>query len=306
MRSVKFINCTKEKMYIMNHLIQETRRTNRRHAFICTAITLIAMLQLGGISAQTEEEAFSELNWMEGPVTAKVGLLAEQKVPEGFVFLEEKDARKLLELTKNLSDNSDVGVIMPVDRSWWACYEYADCGYVSDSEKNSLDADEILKALKEGNREGNAERRRRGFPEMELIGWAVPPHYDEVTHNLEWATKLTSDEGGLVVNYNTRILGRGGVMSVILVCEPGELGAVLPQFKTALNGFDYRAGYRYREYRSGDPLADIGLTALIVGGAAAVGAKAGLFKSLWKFIVFIALAIGGFFKKLFGGKKQDQ
>lgn len=95
-------------------------------------------------------------------------------------------------------------------------------------------------------------------------------------------------------------------MSVMLVCDPEELPTVLPRFKSALKGFDYTAGNRYSEFRAGDHVAEIGLSALIVGGAAAAAVKTGAFKWIWKGLVLIAVAIGGFFKKLFGKGKKSQ
>ena len=95
-------------------------------------------------------------------------------------------------------------------------------------------------------------------------------------------------------------------MSVTLVCEPDKLSSVLPEFKSALRGFDYNAGNRYAEYRKGDRTAEIGLSALILGGAGAAAAKTGAFKWLWKGIVAIALAVGGLFKKIFGKGGEGQ
>ena len=255
------------------------------------------------IFAQSEESPFATLEWKKGPTTAKVGYVASQKVDSGCMFLEAADARKFLELNQNPSSSSDVGVI--VSGNWWASYSYDDIGYVSDDEKGSLDSDAILTSLKEGTKQGNAERRRRGWSELTVLGWAREPHYDESTHNLEWATKISSSDG-ICVNYNTRILGRGGVMRVTLVCEPNELSSVLPEFKSALRGFSYNVGKRYAEYRKGDRTAEIGLSALILGGEGAAAVKTGAFNWLWKGIVVVALAIGGFLKKIFGGGKKDQ
>ena len=271
---------------------------------------MVAVACMNPLSAQQEEDQsenpFVALDWKKGPTTAKVGHVASQEIKEGCLFLEAAEARKFLELNQNPSSSSDVGVLMSPSENWWAAYSYDDIGYVSDDEKGTLDSDAILASLKEGIKKGNAERRRRGWSELTIIGWAQEPHYDELTHNLEWATKISSKDG-LCVNYNTRILGRGGVMSVTLVCDPAKLSSVLPDFKSALKGFSYNAGNRYSEYRSGDRTAEIGLSALIVGGATAAAVKTGAFKWLWKGLVAVALAIGAFFKKIFGrGKKEDQ
>jgi uncharacterized membrane-anchored protein len=75
------------------------------------------------------------------------------------------------------------------------------------------------------------------------------------------------------------------------------------EFKAVLAGYSFNEGERYAEYRSGDKVAEYGLSALIIGGAAAAAAKSGAFKGLAKFIgigvIALFASIGGFFKRLF-------
>ena len=255
--------------------------------------------------AQSEENPLAELDWKIGPTTSKVGSVATQKVDDGYVFLEASEVRKFDELTQNLYSPDEVGVIAPEDGSWFAVYSWDPIGYVKDDEKESLDSEALLDALRKGNVQSNADRRQRGWDEVTLVGWAREPHYDETTHNLEWAL-LFDSEGERSVNYNTRILGRGGVMSVMLVCRPEDLSSILPKFKAVLDGFGYTAGNRYAEFRAGDRIAEIGLSALIVGGATAAAVKTGAFKWLWKGIVVAAAAIVGLFKKIFGKGNRNQ
>lgn len=272
--------------------------------FITVCSLAISVSAEDSTDIPAEDNPFANLDWKVGPTTARVGNVAEQRVDNGYIFLEAADARKFLELNENPSDGSEEGVI--VSEEWWACYSYNDIGYVSDDEKSELDKDALLDSIKENLKASNAERRRRGWQELTLLGWACEPHYDESTHNLEWGLKFSSAEE-VTVNYNTKILGRGGVMSVTLVCDPDAFESVLPQFKAALNGFSYTSGHRYFEFRPGDRTAEIGLSALIVGGATAAAVKSGAFKWLWKALVAVAAAIGGLLKKIFGrgGKKNE-
>ena len=60
------------------------------------------------------------------------------------------------------------------------------------------------------------------------------------------------------------------------------------------------------EFRAGDHIAEIGLSALIVGGAAAAAVKTGAFKWIGKGLVVLVAAIGGLFRKIFGKGKRDQ
>jgi uncharacterized membrane-anchored protein len=177
-------------------------------------------------------------------------------------------------------------------------FEFDDVGYVKDDDKDSLDAGALLDSIKAGTEAGNKERQRRGWATMTIIGWEQPPHYNDVTHNLEWAVKATS-EGQPVVNHNTRLLGRGGVMEVTLVTDPATLTETLPKFKTMLQGFEFKQGQRYAEFRAGDKTAAYGLTGLIVGGTAAALVKTGAFKWLWKALVAAFVGLSALVKKLF-------
>jgi uncharacterized membrane-anchored protein len=112
-----------------------------------------------------------------------------------------------------------------------------------------------------------------------------------------------------VVNFNTRVLGRGGVMSAVLIAGPDGLSAATEEFKSTLAGFEYVSGQRYAEYRPGDKVAKYGLAALVTGGAAAIAVKTGLWKVIvgaavagWKFIAAAAVAVFGAIAKRFRRK----
>ena len=181
-------------------------------------------------------------------------------------------------------------------------FEFDDVGYIKDDDKDSLDADAMLASIRKGTEIGNKEREKRGWPTMTILGWEKEPYYDEESHNLEWAIRGSS-EGDVVVNYNTRLLGRGGVMRVTLVADPETLTATIPKFKDLLAGYAFKPGQRYAEFRQGDKVAQYGLAALIVGGASAVAVKSGLLKYLWKILIVGFVAISAFVKKVFGRKK---
>jgi uncharacterized membrane-anchored protein len=240
------------------------------------------------------------LGWKVGPSEGKIAGRATIVIPANYRFLGAADTSKFLTLQRNLP-TSDSYTFAPDDLDWFAIFDFEDTGYIKDDEK--IDADAVLQSLKEGTARRNEERKRRGFPVLTLDGWFVPPHYDTSTKRLEWATKLSS-EGGVTVNYRIRLLGRAGVMSALLVSDPDSLENDIRVFKAALNDFSFDPGQRYSEYRTGDKIAEYGLTGLIIGGAAAAAAKTGLFKVIGKFAVFIfagaAALIGGVVKRLFG------
>ena len=70
-------------------------------------------------------------------------------------------------------------------------------------------------------------------------------------------------------------------------------------FRRAMQGFSYTPDNNYLAFVQGDKVAEYGLTGLVVGGAAAVASKAGVFKYIWKLIVASLAGLGTLLKKLF-------
>ncbi|MBW1794180.1 MAG: DUF2167 domain-containing protein [Deltaproteobacteria bacterium] len=266
--------------------------------------TLIAFGLMFSVAAHPQTPNLEEVKWQQGPSIGNLSGTAEVRVPAGYVFAGANDTRVLMEAMQNPTSGNEMGFIAPAGLDWFVVFEFDDVGYVRDDEKNSLDADAMLESIKKGTEAGNKERRRRGWPLMTILGWERTPRYNETTHNLEWAIRGES-EGYLVINYNTRLLGRGGVMRVTLVTDPTTLSPTLPKFKNLLAGFDFKQGQKYAEFRQGDKVAKYGLTALVVGGASAVAVKTGMFKWIWKGLVVGFLALAAFLKSLFSRKKSQ-
>src|SRR5207302_9618398 len=216
----------------------------------------------------------SKLSMLEGPGTAKLEGIARIDVPSGYVFVDGKSTRALIKAAGEPVSGHELGLLRSTNEHWSVMFEFSDAGYVKDDDKDKLDADKLLAHIKLGNAEGNKERIRAGNPPLEIVGWEVPPKYDAASHNLEWAIRATS-EGRPILNYNTRLLGRKGVMEVVLIVEPDKLPATLPMFRGLLAGYNFQSGENYAEYRSGDKVAKYGLAALVVGGAAVGAAKLG-------------------------------
>ena len=263
---------------------------------------LIGVLCVSGTAAAAQSPTLNGVNFLQGPAVGKLGEVAEVQVPAGFVFAGPDDARTILEAMHNPTTGTEMGFLSSLNEDWFVVFEFDDVGYIRDNEKDSLDADAILASLVKGNDRANVERRRKGWPESRIVGWEQKPSYDESTHNLQWAIRGASEQGESI-NFNTRLLGRGGVMSATLVTAPEVLASTLPQFKDVLTGFDFVQGQRYAEYRQGDKIAKYGLSALIVGGAAAVAVKTGLAKWVWKALVFGGVAIASVFRKVFKGNR---
>ncbi|MEO8144218.1 MAG: DUF2167 domain-containing protein [Betaproteobacteria bacterium] len=250
-------------------------------------------------------QELQKLAWQRGPGEGAISGKAKIRIPEGYSFLDDRNTRHFLELMGNPPRDGHY-MIAPSNLDWFAVFSFDPVGYVKDDEK--IDADALLDSLKQGDGPGNDERKRLGMAPIYTDGWHVPPHYDAGTKRLEWGMRLRDENGGMHVNYTSRLLGRSGVVSAVLVSSPRTLNEDMKAFNGALAGYRFNAGEQYAEYKSGDKVAEYGLAALVVGGAAAAAAKAGLFKSLGKFlwVIFGGAAMGGWalLKKLFGRKEM--
>lgn len=239
-----------------------------------------------------------------GPETAQLTDVAQVVVPAGYMFLDGNTTRAMMESAGEPTSGNEVGFLRPTNGGWAVYFEYSADGYVKDDDKDKLDAAKILKSIKAGNDEANKERKRTGNPPLIIVGWEQEPKYDEKTHNLTWAIRATS-EGQPILNYNTRLLGRKGVMEVVLVCDPDSLKTILPTFNGLLTDYKFNTGESYAEYKPGDKVAKYGLGALVLGGAAVGAAKLGLlgpvilfFKKAWKLVIVGLIAVVALFKKM--------
>ena len=284
---------------------------NRSKLPIFAAATLL--LSICAVCAQ-DDTPKSKPGMLKGPAKAQLEGVAHVDVPAGYIFFDGKTTRALLKREGEPVSGHELGLMAATNEQWSVFFEYNAIGYVKDDEKDKLDPDKLLDAIKRGTAEGNKERARAGKSALEIVGWEIPPKYDETTHNLEWAIRATVDDRP-ILNYKTKLLGRKGVMDVILVCAPEKLPETLPQFRTLLAGYSFQSGQTYAEYRSGDKVAKYGLAALVVGGAAVGAAKLGMFawlavifKKAWKLVVVAVAAVASFFKRLFGkltGNRQQ-
>ncbi|WML33927.1 DUF2167 domain-containing protein [Clostridium sp. OS1-26] len=251
-----------------------------------------------------------DIKWIEGPKTVDVGSdLAKLDLPDEYVFANGEDAKKLMKQMDNSVTGREQGIVFSKDtkQNWFVLFEFDPIGYVRDNDAKKINADKLLEEIKKGTEKDNEKRKQKGTPTLDIIGWDEKPHYDDKSHNLVWSV-LSNSEGEKIVNYNVRILGRGGVTEVTLVAGKDEMEKVKPQLDTIISKYSYKEGKKYTDYIKGDKVSELGLTALIAGGAGAAAAKTGLlakllliFKKIW---IVVILGIGGLFKKIISKFKK--
>ena len=176
---------------------------------------------------------------------------------------------------------------------------------------SKIDYTQLLHDMQEQTREANPEREKAGYGSLQLIGWAVPPRYDAGNNKLYWAKELQFDgEANHSLNYDIRVLGRHGYLSLNAVSGMAELALVREGMEKLLPMAEFEPGARYADHNpKTDKVAAYGVATLIGGGLAA---KAGLFAKLglllakfWKLLLIGVVAFGAAAKKFFGGDRKN-
>jgi uncharacterized membrane-anchored protein len=245
-----------------------------------------------------------------GPKDVPLASQATLHLPAGLAFVPQPHAQRVLNAMGNPGSDSRLqGLVFPGgDGGWFAVVRYETAGYIKDDDAREWNADDLLKSFREGTEASNAERKKMGVPEVEIVGWAEKPAYDAATHRLVWAMS-SRDKGAPAnaeqgVNYNTYALGREGYFSINLFTDLKDLPAHKPAAAALLGALDYSQGKRYADFNaSTDRVAEYGLAALVLG----VGAKKlGLFAVIAAFAakfakiaILGAVAFGGAIFKFF-------
>lgn len=258
-------------------------------------------------------EPEEQFHWKQGPQKIDLGHEVELALPASRVYLGMPEADRFLKKLGSFNNAGTLGVVLDPQGDWIVVIDYEEEGHVKDEEK--IDAPEILKSIREGTEQSNAERVKNGFPELHVGQWSEEPRYDRTVHHLVWALPATSVRG-TSINYNTRVLGRRGVVSLNLVTSDASFAVDRPRAAELLAATTFKKGARYEDFdKKTDKVAEYGLMGLILGGAG-IGAvaKIGLFAKMGKFLLAIFIAgkkliiaffvlVGAGIKKIFGGKK---
>ncbi|MGA2787527.1 MAG: DUF2167 domain-containing protein [Verrucomicrobiota bacterium] len=252
------------------------------------------------------------LKYQQGEIKIQDGL-ATLNVPTNFNYLNPSDAETVLvKLWRNPPSIRTLGLLMPADKTpldedcWVVTISYADDGYVKDDDASKINYDKLLKKMQDATRENNQARTAKGYPAIELVGWAAPPRYDAATHKLYWAKELKfGHQADNTLNYDIRILGRRGVLVLDAVASMSQLGEIEKQTPQILSMVDFSGGSRYADFDPKvDKVATYGIAALVAGG---IAAKLGFFKLIWvfllaakKFVIIAFVAVVAWFRKIFG------
>jgi len=278
------------------------------------SLAMLALTPLPSYAQQNSGDIIRTLHFKAGPVVLKDNLATINQT-QNFRFLDNADTQTFL--TKVYGNppgaGSDaLGMIIPSDLdpmdegAWVAVISYEASGYVSDEDAEKIDYDELLVEMQSATAEESPKRVAKGFGTIQLVGWAKKPYYDAKNKKIHWAKHLLFDGNQNVLNYEIRVLGRRGVLSVNIVGDINILPDIEKKIDSIIKMVYFNAGSTYSEYNSDfDPSAAYGLAGLVAGG---VLVKTGFLKGLIALLVASPKAIGllliGFFAAIWGGLKR--
>ena len=245
------------------------------------------------------------MKYETGHVTLKQGN-AELNIPAGFKFLNSEQSQFIMnKVYGNPPDNGILGIIMPetntpfTDTSYLFTVEYDDMGYVKDNDAKDIDYIKMLKDMQDGESEQNKQRAAQGFVPVHIVGWAKQPFYDDKQKVLHWAKEAHfGNDSSNTLNYEVRVLGRKGVLSLTAIAGVEQLPLVDKDINKVLGMASFTAGNKYADYNSStDKIAAYTVGGLVAG---TILTKIGFWAILAK---FAKLIIAGIVAAFYGIRK---
>jgi uncharacterized membrane-anchored protein len=240
--------------------------------------------------------------------------VATLKIPAGFKFLNATQAQYVLaDIWKNPKRTDVLGMVFPesggpyADSSYAFIVSYDASGHVKDDDADEIDYDAMLKEMQESEADVNKERAAQGYESIHMVGWAQKPYYDQQRKVLHWAKEFKfGDEEANTLNYDVRILGRKGILSLNAVAGIDGLPLVKKDIEKILTMPEFTAGNKYSDFNSStDNVAAYTIGGLVAGK---ILAKVGFFAlvlKFWKLIAAGIMGVGYAIKKFFKKKNDD-
>jgi uncharacterized membrane-anchored protein len=253
------------------------------------------------------------MNYQSG-IVALTGGFAKLNIPEGFRYLNAEQSNYVItELWGNPPRKDVLGMLFPADggpfaeKSYGFIISFDGMGYVKDEDADDINYDDMLKEMQKSEVEENKNRNQQGYEPIHFVGWASKPFYDKNNKVLHWAKNLKFGKEEInTLNYEVRILGRKGILSMNAVATIDELDMVKKDIDKVLKIPAFTEGNMYKDF---DSKSD-NVAAWTIGGLVAgkVLMKVGFFAMMlkfWKLIAIGLVAAGAAAKKFFFKKPSS-
>ncbi len=300
-------------------------------------ITLLALILscINSVSAQKEKDeelamkaqiAYLDsvdhaMKFEHGTIVLK-NSIAKINIPAGFKFLNAEQASFVVTDVWGNPPQEVLGMILPENAkvtdasSYSFIIQWDEMGFVKDDDADEIDYDELLADMQEEIETDNEERKKAGYDNIKLVGWAAKPFYDKEHKILHWAKEIKFGENpDNTLNYNVRILGRKGVLILNAVAGMDQLSTVNKDISKVLNIVEFTDGNKYKDFDpSVDVVAAVGIGGLVAGKVLAklgfLGLLAKFFAPLLKFgklgIIAIGAGASAIWRFITGKRKEEE
>ena len=236
------------------------------------------------------------------------GEFAQLHVPAGYKFLNAEQSNTVLVDLWGNQPTATLGLLFIEDQgpltdnfSYAIEVSFSEEGYIEDDDAEDIDYDDLLEEMQGDIAGGNAQRKELGYSTVEFVGWASTPFYDSEHKKLHWAKELMFEgQETATLNYDVRILGRKGVLSLNVIGDIDALPKVKEDIDEILSSAEFTEGNKYDDFNPDiDKIAAYGIGGLIAGKMLL---KAGFLAKFGKIIVVGVIAAIAGVRKFFGKK----
>ena len=250
-------------------------------------------------------EKINALNWIEGPATVKHLNQGTITIENNQSALVGDDARQIMYWINGVEFNIDVFVQDP--SGGYTDYSFDNSGYVKLDDWKDINPDKFLKELQKGMKEGNKQRKERGFDTIISIEWFREPTLNKEKNSVSYATNILFSDNSNSINAALLILGRYGYAEATVVAGIDDFNLSGNQMlDSIILNYDFVEQKKYTNFSTGDKVAAAGIGGLLAASMGVKAFKAGgiaalllILKKAW-FILFIPFIFAwGFIKRLF-------
>ena len=179
-------------------------------------------------------------------------------------------------------------------------------GYIKVEDWSDVSPEELIKGVRDANKD-----QGDGLSYAKEIQWIYKPSLDKEKNLVNYSYKVVWSNDSITMESKNIILGRGGHIDQIFVfSDISNTKANAELVKAASSDTTFDAGFTYKDFKTGDKVAAVGIGALVatslgvkvLKGAKATGGILLLLKKLW----WVILAPLAFIGTLFGGGDKEQ
>jgi uncharacterized membrane-anchored protein len=260
-------------------------------------------------------DSVSQLMKYETGTVILPGAVIKLNLPAGFKYLDIEQSKYVItDLWRNPPSPDVLGMIFPEnsgpfgENSYAFVLSYDPAGFVKDDDAADINYDDMLKQMQQDEIKENKARIAEGYASMHIVGWAVKPFYDKTNKVLHWAQNIHFGRDEVnTLNYEVRILGRKGILSMNAVATMDELDSVKKDIDKVLAIPSFTDGNAYKDFDSKtDEVAEWTIGGLVAGKillkAGVSGAIIKFFAFAWKYILVGIAVVLGIIKKFFRKK----